>query len=144
MTPRKSALLFAALLLVGIISSGVRHSADAQSSYSCPSGKASCYQSGYAGLTAVQSHGRDTWYFWTGGDLDASGKAVVRDSTIAEVDYDVPGPQQRFARQRAQRDAEDRAVQLVAHAQPGLHRVLPLLAVLGEIIFGEFARPRRQ
>ncbi|HXD13693.1 MAG TPA: LPS assembly lipoprotein LptE [Xanthobacteraceae bacterium] len=44
----------------------------------------------------------------------ASGKAVVRDSTIAEVDYDVPGPQQRFARQRAQRDAEDRAVQLVA------------------------------
>jgi LPS-assembly lipoprotein len=44
----------------------------------------------------------------------ATGKAVVRDSTIAEVDYDIPGPQQRFAKQRAQRDAEDRAVQLVA------------------------------
>jgi len=44
----------------------------------------------------------------------ATGKAVVRDSTIAEVDYDIPGPQQRFAKQRAQRDAEDRAVQVVA------------------------------
>jgi len=44
----------------------------------------------------------------------ATGKVVVRDSTIAEVDYDIPGPQQRFAKQRAQRDAEDRAVQLVA------------------------------
>ena len=44
----------------------------------------------------------------------ATGKAVVRDSTIAEVDYDVPGSQQRFAKQRALRDAEDRAAQVVA------------------------------
>jgi LPS-assembly lipoprotein len=44
----------------------------------------------------------------------ATGKAVVRDSTIAEVDYDIPGQQQRFTKQRARRDAEDRAVQVVA------------------------------
>ncbi len=44
----------------------------------------------------------------------ATGKIVVNDSTIARVDYDVPGPQQRFAKQRAQRDAEDRAIQVVA------------------------------
>jgi hypothetical protein len=30
--------------------------------------------------------------------------------TIAHVDYDIPGSQQRFAGQRARRDAEDRAI----------------------------------
>jgi LPS-assembly lipoprotein len=44
----------------------------------------------------------------------ATGKAVVRDTTVAEVDYDVPGSQQRFAKQRALRDAQDRAAQVVA------------------------------
>ena len=44
----------------------------------------------------------------------ATGKIVVKDVTSAHVDYDTPGPQQRFALQRAQRDAEDRAVQVVA------------------------------
>ncbi len=33
----------------------------------CPSGAASCYQRGYAGLTPLEQGGRDTWYFWTGG-----------------------------------------------------------------------------
>jgi LPS-assembly lipoprotein len=46
----------------------------------------------------------------------ATGKIVVSDSTFAHVDYDVPGSQQRFAKQRAQRDAEDRAVQVAAEA----------------------------
>ena len=46
----------------------------------------------------------------------ATGKAVVRDSTIAEVDYDIPGPQQRFAKQRAQLDSQDRATNVVAEA----------------------------
>ncbi len=40
----------------------------------------------------------------------ATGKVVVKDSTYANVDYDAPGSEQRFAIQRAQRDAEDRAV----------------------------------
>jgi LPS-assembly lipoprotein len=46
----------------------------------------------------------------------ATGKPVVIDSAIARVDYDIPGSQQRFAGQRARRDAEDRAVQVAADA----------------------------
>ncbi|HML08034.1 MAG TPA: LPS assembly lipoprotein LptE [Xanthobacteraceae bacterium] len=44
----------------------------------------------------------------------ATNKVVVKDSTFAHVDYDIPGVEQRFAKQRAQRDAEDRAIQVVA------------------------------
>lgn len=44
----------------------------------------------------------------------ATGKVVLTDSTFANVDYDSPGQEQRFAIQRAQRDAEDRAVQTAA------------------------------
>jgi LPS-assembly lipoprotein len=46
----------------------------------------------------------------------ATNKVVVNDTALASVDYDIPGPQQRFAKQRALRDAENRAVQLVADA----------------------------
>ena len=46
----------------------------------------------------------------------ATGKAVVTGTTFAHVDYDIPGSAQRFAAQRAQRDAEDRAVEVVAEA----------------------------
>ncbi len=46
----------------------------------------------------------------------ATGKIVVKDSAFSHVDTDAPGSQQRFAQQRAQRDAEDRAVQVVAEA----------------------------
>jgi LPS-assembly lipoprotein len=46
----------------------------------------------------------------------ATGKVVVKDSTFAHVDYDIPGSAQRFAKQRAQRDAEDRATHVVAEA----------------------------
>jgi LPS-assembly lipoprotein len=44
----------------------------------------------------------------------ATGKTVVNDSTFAHVDFDIPGQQQRFAKNRAMRDAEDRATQIVA------------------------------
>lgn len=57
----------------------------AQESYACPSGKTSCYQSGYSGLTEEQEHGRDTWYFWTGGDLDVSGKQAVGDQALWRI-----------------------------------------------------------
>jgi LPS-assembly lipoprotein len=46
----------------------------------------------------------------------ATGKVVLKDTSYAHVDTDIPGSQQRFALQRAQRDAEDRAVQTVAEA----------------------------
>jgi LPS-assembly lipoprotein len=44
----------------------------------------------------------------------ATGKIVVTDNCFAHVDYDNPGSQQRFASQRARRDAEDRTIQVVA------------------------------
>jgi LPS-assembly lipoprotein len=39
---------------------------------------------------------------------------VLNDVTYVHVDYDIPGSQQRFAGQRARRDAEDRAMQVAA------------------------------
>jgi LPS-assembly lipoprotein len=44
----------------------------------------------------------------------ATGKAVVTGTTFARVTYDIPGSEQRFARQRALRDAEDRAAKVIA------------------------------
>jgi LPS-assembly lipoprotein len=46
----------------------------------------------------------------------ATGKIVLKDSTFAHVGYDIPGPQQRFTKQRAQIDAQDRAVKVAAEA----------------------------
>jgi len=47
----------------------------------------------------------------------ATGKIAVNGSTFATVGYDVPAPgQQRFAKQRAQIDAQDRAVNVIAEA----------------------------
>jgi LPS-assembly lipoprotein len=44
----------------------------------------------------------------------ATGKAVVSSQTFARVTFDIPGQEQRFARARALRDAEDRATQQIA------------------------------
>ena len=41
-------------------------------------------------------------------------KVVVNSQTFSRVSSDVPGLQQRFAHQRAQRDAEDRASKVIA------------------------------
>jgi len=46
----------------------------------------------------------------------ATGKVVLTDSTFAHVGYDIPGQQQRFAKQRAQLNAQDSAVQVAAEA----------------------------
>ncbi len=43
-----------------------------------------------------------------------TNKVVLSGSTFARASYDIPGSEQRFARQRANRDAEDRAVELIA------------------------------
>jgi cytochrome c5 len=56
-----------------------------QSGYVCPSGGNSCYQVGYTGLSELQQHGRDTWYFWSGGDRDASGKTVIGDQALWRI-----------------------------------------------------------
>jgi LPS-assembly lipoprotein len=43
-----------------------------------------------------------------------TGKVVLTASTVAPVSYDTPGEQQRFARSRGLRDAENRASQQIA------------------------------
>jgi LPS-assembly lipoprotein len=43
-----------------------------------------------------------------------SGRPVLASRAFAQVSYDIPGQAQRFARDRGQRDAEDRAAQLIA------------------------------
>ncbi|HVG50696.1 MAG TPA: LPS assembly lipoprotein LptE [Xanthobacteraceae bacterium] len=43
-----------------------------------------------------------------------TGKVVVKDNTFSRVSYDIPGQQQRFARARGLRDAENRAAQTIA------------------------------
>jgi LPS-assembly lipoprotein len=46
----------------------------------------------------------------------ATSKIVLKDSAFSNAGYDIPGTQQRFAKDRAQRNAQDRAVDLVAEA----------------------------
>jgi LPS-assembly lipoprotein len=45
----------------------------------------------------------------------ATGKVVVTGQTFARVSYDIPGQQQRFARLRGLRDAENRAAKVIAN-----------------------------
>jgi LPS-assembly lipoprotein len=46
----------------------------------------------------------------------ATGKRVAVGRTFGLASFDIPGQQQRFARVRGQRDAQDRAVQVIADA----------------------------
>jgi LPS-assembly lipoprotein len=46
----------------------------------------------------------------------ATGKIVLKDSTFARAGYDIPGSQQRFAKQRAMLDAHERAANVAAEA----------------------------
>ncbi len=43
-----------------------------------------------------------------------TGKSVLNSVTFARVSYDIPGQEQRFARVRGLRDAENRAAKLIA------------------------------
>jgi LPS-assembly lipoprotein len=43
-----------------------------------------------------------------------TGKVVLIASAVSPVSYDTPGEQQRFARSRGLRDAENRAAQQIA------------------------------
>jgi LPS-assembly lipoprotein len=44
----------------------------------------------------------------------ASNKSVMTGTTFSRASYDLPGSYQRFSRQRAERDAEDRAAEEIA------------------------------
>jgi LPS-assembly lipoprotein len=63
------------------------------------------------GRTEAEIVGIDVSYTLT--DL-ATKKVVVRGTSFSRVSSDIPGQQQRFARSRAQRDAEDRAAKVIA------------------------------
>jgi len=59
----------------------------------------------------IQNFGLDATYTLT--EL-ATGKVVTRGQSFSRVSYDSPGQQQRFARTRGQRDAENRAAAVLA------------------------------
>ena len=62
-------------------------------------------------LPASENYGIDAQYNLI--DL-ATNKSVMTGTTFSRVSYDIPGQLQRFARQRAFRDAEDRACAEIA------------------------------
>jgi LPS-assembly lipoprotein len=62
-------------------------------------------------LPSIENYGIDTQYNLI---EIVSNKSVMTGSTFSRVSYDIPGQLQRFARQRAFRDAEDRAAQEIA------------------------------
>jgi LPS-assembly lipoprotein len=64
-----------------------------------------------SGRPEVENFGLDAAYRLT---EVATGKTVVTGTTFARVSYDSPGQVQRFARQRGQRDAENRAAKVIA------------------------------
>jgi LPS-assembly lipoprotein len=43
-----------------------------------------------------------------------TGKEVMKGQTFSRVSYDIPGQEQRFARERALRDSENRAAKVIA------------------------------
>jgi LPS-assembly lipoprotein len=62
-------------------------------------------------LPSIENYGIDAQYNLI---EVVSNKSVMTGSTFSRVSYDIPGQLQRFARQRAFRDAEDRACAEIA------------------------------
>ncbi len=62
-------------------------------------------------LPSIENYGIDAQYNLV---EIVSGKSVMTGTTFSRVSYDIPGQLQRFARQRAFRDAEDRACAEIA------------------------------
>jgi LPS-assembly lipoprotein len=63
------------------------------------------------GLPTSENYGIDCQYNLT---EVVSGKSVMTGTTFSRVSYDMPGSYQRFSRNRAVRDAEDRAANEIA------------------------------
>jgi LPS-assembly lipoprotein len=62
-------------------------------------------------LPSIENYGIDAQYNLI---EIVSNKSVMTGATFSRVSYDIPGQLQRFARQRAFRDAEDRACAEIA------------------------------
>jgi LPS-assembly lipoprotein len=65
----------------------------------------------YSQRPDVENYGLDVTYSLI---EIATGKVVVTGQTFARVSFDIPGQQQRFARARGLRDAENRAAKVIA------------------------------
>jgi LPS-assembly lipoprotein len=66
----------------------------------------------------VENYGIDATYTLI---ETATGKPVITGTTFARASYDIPGQEQRFARTRGLRDAENRAAKVIAsHIQQRL------------------------
>ena len=63
------------------------------------------------GLPSTENYGIDCQYNLV---EVVSGKSVMTGTTFSRVSYDMPGSYQRFSRNRALRDAEDRAANEIA------------------------------
>jgi LPS-assembly lipoprotein len=63
------------------------------------------------GRPDIVNYGIDATYTLT--DL-STGKKVVNSQTFSRVSYNIPGQEQRFAGDRGQRDAEDRAASVIS------------------------------
>ncbi|MBR0737222.1 hypothetical protein JQ581_09805 [Bradyrhizobium liaoningense] len=63
------------------------------------------------GLPSTENYGIDCQYNLV---EVVSGKSVMTGTTFSRVSYDMPGSYQRFSRNRAVRDAEDRAANEIA------------------------------
>ena len=63
------------------------------------------------GLPSSENYGLDAQYNLI---EVVSGKSVMTGTTFSRVSYDMPGSYQRFSRNRALRDAEDRAANEIA------------------------------
>jgi LPS-assembly lipoprotein len=75
------------------------------------SSRSSLIVSTTTGLPTTETSGIDAQYSLV---EIATNKSVLQGSTFSRVSYDMPGSYQRFARERAFRDAEDRASNEVA------------------------------
>ncbi|MBW7964104.1 LPS assembly lipoprotein LptE [Bradyrhizobium sp. BR 10261] len=73
--------------------------------------KSSLIVSALTGLPTSENYGIDCQYNLV---EVVTGKSVMTGSTFSRVSYDMPGSYQRFARNRAIRDAEDRAANEIA------------------------------
>jgi LPS-assembly lipoprotein len=73
--------------------------------------RSSLMVSSSTGLPTSENYGIDAQYNLI---EIATNKSVMTGTTFSRVSYDMPGSYQRFARNRAFRDAEDRAAQEIA------------------------------
>jgi len=74
-------------------------------------GRSSLIVSQTTGLPTSENYGIDAQFNLV---EIATDKSVMTGTTFSRVSYDMPGSYQRFARERAFRDAEDRAAQEIA------------------------------